>query len=502
VAAYLTMNNPVNGYNGALLDWAARIKGPTSDPNPQLFYDHTGELTNDPFGAALLLNCPPNTLGQVLYSRDISNLCNQKKLFFEAWITVFTNSAAVSSNPYNKVDVLVKLTELNAAGNPTANTQTTNATATRQADNGGVWVPIRLSMTLGTGTSFRLELINNQNVSIDGNDLALDDIKVMACAPPSIESYFNAALAQTISVCPSNNDPLPLLTVPSALLKTYYSNEANSPQFLFQWTKTPNVVTSWTNIGTPSTSQTNNTITNTSTFPAFSGLTAGGKVYFRVIAAAPSTFSGNSNFQGSGNEANINKPCKNYSVSEAIEATIACPLPIHLVSFSGEKRGSSNVLQWSTSSEINHSHFVIQRSIDGIHFEDVDIKLGQGNSNLLKFYEYLDESPLEGTNYYRLKQMDRSGKTTYSNTISIRNHAMSSGFSIYPNPNNGTFVIAVDPLFENTKLEIIDLNGTTRYSISEFPENGSMELKDFDKGVYFIRFSQNGEMKTQKVFIY
>ena len=59
--------------------------------------------------------------------------------------------------------------------------------------------------------------------------------------------------------------------------------------------------------------------------PAFAGTANGDKIYFRVIAATSGTFTSKSDFQGVGNYANLNDPCKNYSVSTAIEATVNCP---------------------------------------------------------------------------------------------------------------------------------------------------------------------------------
>lgn len=500
VAAYLTgYNTPVNGYAGAALGWAARVTGPTVVPNPDLFYDHTGDAEKDPFGAALLLNCPPNTLNQVLYTRDINNLCNQKKLFFEAWIAVFTNDAA---GAYNPVNVKVRLTELDGSGNPTANVVETTATATRQASGGGVWVPIRQSITLGnTSKSFRVELINNQNVSVNGNDLVLDDIKVMACAPPSIDAYFNTALAQVISVCPANNDPVPLLTVPSALLKAYYSS---APYYLFQWTRTPNDVTSWQNIGTPSTAESNNTV-NSGSHVSFASLTTSGKVYFRVIAASGGTggtFDQKNNFQGAGNYANINAPCKSYSVSEPIEANIACLLPVHLLSFTATKKSASILLQWATVSENNNDRFVIERSSNANYFEEIGSVSGQGNSNILNNYQFVDRSPSEGISYYRLKQVDASGAVEYSRTISLRNDIETGDFTLYPNPNKGSFSIKVAQVEIGTTIEIIDINGKTVYQSVEFSESNITNVEGLKEGIYFVKLIQEQQITTQKVVVY
>src|SRR5690606_19344054 len=124
VAGYLTGYNASNGYEGAKLEWANRVTGPTAEPNPTSF-DHSGSVD----GACLFLNCPANTMGSTIYTRTIPNLCNGKQLFFECWIAVFTNSAG---GAYSGVNVTVKLTD----GGNAANFVTTSGTATRQADGG------------------------------------------------------------------------------------------------------------------------------------------------------------------------------------------------------------------------------------------------------------------------------------------------------------------------------------------------------------------------------
>lgn len=509
VASYLTYDQPVNGYNGAMLDWASRIKGPITDPSPKLFYDHTGEATNNPFGGVLLINCTPSTYNKVLYSKKIENLCNQKKLFFECWIAVFTNSS-LEDNKYKGVNVRVKLTEV---GNPSNffETPVEGIKAEREKDGGGVWVPVRGELTLsGAGNAFTLEVINNQDVGIQGNDLAIDDIKVMACSPPSIEAFFNANLDQTISVCPTNSPPdaLNLLTKPSAMLTAYY---LSNPYFLFQWTRTPNVLSSWQNLDVPSTALTNGTITNTATHPSFAGILATGKVYFRVIAAsggAGGTFEQKNNFQGINavtgkpNYANINEPCKNYSVSEPIEAGIGCTLPVHLLSFTATKQSSTNLIQWATVSESNNERFVIERSADAVHFVEIGTVKGKGNSNILRNYEFVDGLPSEGINYYRLKQIDASGAVEYSKTIALQNETAAGNFSLYPNPNKGSFTIKVAEVEVGAKVEIVDINGRSIYQAGAFSESNVINVEGLREGIYFVKLIQEQQIATQKVVVY
>jgi|GEM_PF-6263948 len=481
VAAYLTGYNPHNGYDGAKLEWANRVTGPTTPPD--LNYDHSGTVE----GAALFLNCPPNTGGQTLYERTIPNLCMGKQLFFECWIAVFTNSAA---GPYNPVDVKVKLTDEQYPNNFVE----TSATATRQADGGGVWVRIGAYINL-IGESLKMEIINNQNVSENGNDLVLDDIKIMACSPPAIDLFFDlTTLSKSTTIC--GNDDLDLFTKATSLLNAYYNNNA---YFLYQWTRTPNDVTTWKNLGAPVPAQSFN-IPNALAHEAFANLPDGEKVYFRVIAARKETYTEKNNFQGAGNYANINDPCKNYSVSPAIEAYELCPLPVELLSFVAVSDGDRNKLTWTTSWEKDNAYFIVERSDDGKTFTQIGRVAGNGTVSSVKSYTFFDPSPLAGVNYYRLRQVDYNGDYSYSKVVSL-NH-FTHEVAVYPNPNNGACTIRILTPANEYALEVADIQGKIVYNAagSEVPEK--IELSNLTPGFYLVRVNLDGQTLTKKLVVY
>lgn len=305
VAGYLTGFQPYNNISGAMLGWTNRVTGPVVPPI--IAYDHSGQLD----GAALFLNCPPNSAGVPLYTRTIDNLCPGKELYFEVWIAVFTNEPS-SLLPYNGVNVTVRLID---EANPINMIEETGE-ATRQVDGGGVWVKVS-SQILLSGTSMQIQIINNQNVSISGNDLVIDDIKVLACLPPSLDLYSDMeSLSKRVEVC---NDDLHLISEPTQMLKNYFSNNL---EYLYQWSKTPSDISSWKNIALPQATP-GLTIEDPLSHMSFSGSVAGDKIYFRMIAANQSDFALKNNFQGTGNEANLYDPCRSYSVSPVMEAVVS-----------------------------------------------------------------------------------------------------------------------------------------------------------------------------------
>ncbi len=110
------------------------------------------------------------------------------------------------------------------------------------------------------------------------------------------------------------------------------------------------------------------------------------------------------------------------SSDEYLAPGITCgTLPIELIKFEGEGHNQQNVLSWSTASEINNSHFEIERSVDGINFEYIGQIEGAGNSNQIQNYNFMDRNPLKGQIFYRLKQIDFDENSTYSKIVQIQN---------------------------------------------------------------------------------
>ncbi|MEP1972567.1 MAG: T9SS type A sorting domain-containing protein [Ekhidna sp.] len=113
------------------------------------------------------------------------------------------------------------------------------------------------------------------------------------------------------------------------------------------------------------------------------------------------------------------------------------PLPVELVSFSAyflESNGTV-VLDWMTLSEVNNDFFTIERSRDGRVFVPIKRIDGMGNSNSLHKYHAVDDAPLSGRSYYRLKQTDFDGRTSYSEMKSV-NVKFKSSIRFFPNPTH------------------------------------------------------------------
>ncbi|MBK9638104.1 MAG: T9SS type A sorting domain-containing protein [Bacteroidetes bacterium] len=177
-------------------------------------------------------------------------------------------------------------------------------------------------------------------------------------------------------------------------------------------------------------------------------------------------------------------------------------LPIELISFNGVAMNNYNLLEWSTSSEINNDYFTIEKSLSGIQFENIGTVDGAGNSTLLRQYMFKDMMPSKEISYYRLKQTDFNGSYSYSNIIAIQpNKKHGIGYT-YIGSEQQIMVFCYECFEENYNIDITDAAGRNIHH-SEFKGNNTIINADqFAQGYYFIRISSNETTITSKFFIY
>jgi hypothetical protein len=141
------------------------------------------------------------------------------------------------------------------------------------------------------------------------------------------------------------------------------------------------------------------------------------------------------------------------------------PLPVTFTSFSGLKDGVKNILQWSTTTEINNAFFSLERSLDGTNFSELTIinsKALNGNSNAVLNYDFTDVKPIVGKNYYRLKQVDKDGKFSYSQIVLLKGSKLNgvSVSAVYPNPAKDNVSIVFNAeLATRVNIAIVDVAG-------------------------------------------
>lgn len=172
------------------------------------------------------------------------------------------------------------------------------------------------------------------------------------------------------------------------------------------------------------------------------------------------------------------------------------PLPIELISFTAHPIGVNVQIDWSTASETNNDYITIQRSKDGMYFEEVVRIQAAGNSSSLLYYSAMDYNPYNDISYYRLKQTDLDGEYTYSDLISIDfSLRLSYEFNIYPNPFSSYTIITIknEILLNKVELRMYNVLGEEVMNTTITKQSTTLETNDFPSGIYFYEIINNNE---------
>ena len=176
-------------------------------------------------------------------------------------------------------------------------------------------------------------------------------------------------------------------------------------------------------------------------------------------------------------------------------------LPITLLHFQGRKLNTTVQLHWQTTSEQNSDYFSIEKSNDGKQFAAIGKVIAAGNSNNTKNYSFTDATPGNGINYYRLRQVDKDGKFTYSPVIKIVNDVSELVFKISPNPASNFLNITYPGKKEMVTVTIYDAQGKLlQQQKSKNEILIKVEIKQFKPGLYFIELS-DGETVQKGKFV-
>ncbi|MDX2305471.1 MAG: T9SS type A sorting domain-containing protein [Microscillaceae bacterium] len=187
--------------------------------------------------------------------------------------------------------------------------------------------------------------------------------------------------------------------------------------------------------------------------------------------------------------------------------TLSTALPISLFTFTGKSTSKGVLLSWQTLSEENNDFFAIERSSDARSFETIGIVDGAGNSNQLISYESLDDSPFVGANFYRLRQTDFDGKSSYSSLIFVDHQPEGTpSMEIYPNPavQDNSIKLSLKGLQnQNLKLHIQNIYGQVIYEEELYTLNQQeFSLRPaLTPGIYLLSLTNAHQKLTQKLIV-
>ncbi len=179
------------------------------------------------------------------------------------------------------------------------------------------------------------------------------------------------------------------------------------------------------------------------------------------------------------------------------------PLSVTWLDFVAAKSGDQAILNWATATEKNNTGFEVERSADGKNFNKigfVNTLATEGNSDEKLAYTFTDVQPLSGENQYRLKQIDRDGKSSYSKTSRVTFGGGTASVQLYPNPvKGGTVRVQGNNI---SSIAVYNIAGQqiqvpVTYGVSENVLNTS----GLASGNYTIRVSAAGAVSNHKLVV-
>jgi hypothetical protein len=180
-----------------------------------------------------------------------------------------------------------------------------------------------------------------------------------------------------------------------------------------------------------------------------------------------------------------------------ISSSNNAPLPVVLTNFEANKCNTSHAcIAWQTSHESQMSHYELQQSMDGIHFNTV-YQASAKNSAVNQYtFEHRNQS---GKVYYRLQMIDENNQFSYSNTKALD---FDSKASIQINPNPANNQLTVSGIEGEYRIELINMQGQVLQTISSIG-NKDIQIKtsDLPIGIYYLKFYSSQSIQSLKVLI-
>ena len=176
-------------------------------------------------------------------------------------------------------------------------------------------------------------------------------------------------------------------------------------------------------------------------------------------------------------------------------------LPVDFLYVKANQEGDRTRLSWATAMELNNSHFEVERSEDGEHWDYLGEELGNGNSNNVIKYEYWDDyvTVQVQTIYYRLKQVDYDGGFEYSPVVFVSNEDGATQLRIYPNPANDH--VSVSKPGYDFDVEILNQGGIVVAQKTGQQDQTQLDLTNVPSGMYIISVITEAGKESKQLII-
>ncbi|MFZ1704946.1 MAG: T9SS type A sorting domain-containing protein [Saprospiraceae bacterium] len=194
----------------------------------------------------------------------------------------------------------------------------------------------------------------------------------------------------------------------------------------------------------------------------------------------------------------LNDSGNDHGLSVDDLSVFAFILPVTFLDVSAKSLETYVDLHFSTAEEINNDFFSIEKSKDGVLFQEMAKIKGHGTSSHVLSYKYRDNKPFIGTNYYRIKQIDFDGKSSYSPIVTTQFSKSNADLKIFS--TNSTIYIQSEEEFN--EVQVFNINGSPVYLSNTNSNSVEVDGQNWAKGCYVVKVSTLGTSSTKLVWKY
>lgn len=179
-------------------------------------------------------------------------------------------------------------------------------------------------------------------------------------------------------------------------------------------------------------------------------------------------------------------------------------LPIEFLDFSAKKSEGISLLDWTTSYEMNSDFFEVQRAGDNKEFSTIGKVKSTGNTSTVSAYRFKDEAPLDGKNFYRIKQVDFDGRFMYSPVRSLLFNDEAFAFRVWPNPVSSFLYIRLQNFqADEGEIKLINAGGQVVLSQSFKSDllDAKLDISSFQPGLYSLVVETANDTHMERITI-
>jgi hypothetical protein len=200
--------------------------------------------------------------------------------------------------------------------------------------------------------------------------------------------------------------------------------------------------------------------------------------------------------------ASVSGTWANAGLCPVVPTVVDVALPVSWAYFNGTRFGKTSVqLQWGTFEEIDNAGYYVERSTDGLNWQQLGFVPATESRSAAAEYGYLDRQPVHGENFYRLQQEDFTGSTSYSEVVQVA-FSIEEGENGLVSPNPANNEIAFFGPAEPGVLTILSQHGQVVRRITNYSPGASISVGDLPANLYVLQFENDKSQISKKVIIH